>query len=112
MAKEYRSSADVLKEKYEERGWNQETQSSIKTGEKIEPLPLKEEEEYRNLSFLLAKLILQDKDYKLCETYFEIQRRAYYGNKYFPIEELAEIEQELWNMEPEEDINNANKHLL
>lgn len=111
MAKEYRSSDDVLKVKYEERGWNQEGQSSIKTREKIEPLPLKEEE-YRKLSFLLAKLILQDKDYKLCETYFEIQRRAYYGNRYFPIEELAEIEQELWNMEPDENVNNDNKRLL
>lgn len=104
MAKEYRSASDILREKYEERGWDQETQSNIRTQAKIEPLPLSEEE-YRKLSFLLAKLTIQDRDPNLCETYFELQRRAHYGNRYFPIEELSEIEEEMFSIGTEEIIN-------
>ena len=110
MPKEYRSADDVLKEKYEERGWNQENNQILKKREEIESLPLTEEE-YRQFSFLLAKLILKDKNYNICETYFEIQRRAHYGNRYFPIDDLAEIEEELWNMQPSEEQSNGKKIL-
>ena len=48
--------------------------------------------------FLLAKIVLQDRDEKLCETYFELQRRAYYGNRYSSIVKLEEVEEEMWNI--------------
>lgn len=111
MAEDYRSSADVLKEKYEERGWDQETQSNIRTQEKIEPLPLSEEE-YRKLSFLLAKLAIQDRDPNLCETYFDLQRRAHYGNRFFPIDELSEIEEEMFSIGTEDAVEGIEKHNL
>ncbi len=101
MSKEYRTAYDVFKEKYEERGWDQDQELGLDTRDKsvepIKPLPLSEEE-FRNFSLLLAKLALQDKDPALCETYFELQRRAVYGNKYSPIEGISQIEQEMWSL--------------
>lgn len=110
MAIQERSAEDVLREKYEERGWNEDTDLKIKPREEIKPLPLSEEE-YQKLSFLLAKIVLQDRDENLCETYFELQRRAYYGNKYFPIDELKEVEEEMWNIGTKEFADEQGKHL-
>lgn len=110
MAIQGRSTNDVLREKYEERGWSEDTDLKIKSREEIKPLPLSEEE-YQKLSFLLAKIVLQDREEKLCETYFELQRRAYYGNSYFPIEELKEVEEEMWNIGTKEFADEQGKHL-
>lgn len=112
MSKEYRTADEVFKEKYEERGWNQEISRNTRaiSMEPIKPLPLSEEE-YRNFSLLLAKLALQDKNPTLCETYFELQRRACYGNSYSPIEEISQIEQEMWSLGTGEIIEDVEKHI-
>ena len=109
MAIEGRSAEDVLREKYEERGWSEDIEK-IKSREEVKPLPLSEEE-YQKLSFLLAKIVLQDRDEKLCETYFELQRRAYYGNRYSPIDELEVVEEEMWKMGTKEFADEQEKHL-
>lgn len=112
MSKEYRTTEDVLKEKYEERGWNQDLglDTRVDSIESIKPLPISEEE-YRNFSVLLAKLALQDKNPALCEIYFELQRCAYYGNRYSPIEGISQYEQEMWSLGTGEIIEDAEKHL-
>ena len=61
--------------------------------------------------FLLAKIVLQDRDEKLCETYFELQRRAYYGNRYSSIVKLVEVEEEMGNMGTKEFVDEQGKHL-
>ncbi len=112
MTKEYRTASEILKEKYEERGWNQEMGFDTKatSTEQIKPLPFSEEE-YRSFSVLLAKLALQDKDPNLCETYFELQRRAYYGNRYSPIEEMSKNEQEIWSLGTGEIVEDVKNHI-
>lgn len=110
MSQEHRAADEVVKEKYEERGWNQETDfNRRRTVEPVKPISLTEEE-YKIFSSLLAKIVLQDKNPELYETYFELQRRAYYGNGYSPIEEMAEIEQEMWNLGTGEIIEDTEKH--
>lgn len=110
MAIEGHSAEDVLREKYEERGWIEDIDLKIKPREEIKPLPISEEE-YQKLMFLLAKIVLQDRDEKLCETYFELQRRAIYGNSYSSIEELKEVEEEMWNIGTKEFADEQGKHL-
>ncbi len=112
MQKDYRTTADVVKEKYEDRGWNQSSDISTKSTsiEPIKPLPLTEEE-YRKLSMLWAKLALQDRDSKKCEIYFDLQRRAYYGNEYSPLNEMEKIEQEMWSLGTGEIIEDAERNL-
>lgn len=113
MSKEYRTADEVLKEKYEERGWDQDIGivTRFTSTEQIKPLPFSEEE-YRNFSLLLAKLALEDMDSKLCETYFELQRRACYGNGYSTIEEMSKFEQEMWNLGTGEIIEDVEKKAM
>ncbi len=112
MSKEYRTADEVFKEKYEERGWNQEIDRNTRTisVEPIKPLPLSEEE-YKKFCLLFSKIALQDKNPALCETYFELQSRAYYGNGYSPIEDLSQIEQEMWSLGTGEIIEDVAKHM-
>lgn len=107
-----RTTADVVKEKYEERGWDLDNESNLETRskEQINALPFTEEE-YSNFSLLLAKLALKDSDSSLCDMYFELQRRAYYGNGYLPIEELSSMEQEMWSMGTGEIVSTAKQKL-
>lgn len=99
MSYNERTTYDVIREKYEDRDWDLEQNSSvnIEQQEKINPLPLSEEE-YKIFCSLLSKIALYDNDSKLCETYFDLQRRAYFGNRYHPIDEMTEIEQEMWSI--------------
>lgn len=112
MTSEFRTADKVLREKYEDRGWNQETDidMNLEPTEQINPLPLSQEE-YERFSLLLAKLALHDKDPKLCEMYFDLQRRASYGNGYPFIEELSEIEQEMWSFGTGEKMESSEKHI-
>lgn len=112
MSKDYRTTADVVKEKYEDRGWNQSSDVSTRNTpiEPIKPLPLTEEE-YRKFSMLWAKLALQDRDSKKCEIYFDLQRRAYYGNGYSSLKEMKKIEQEMWSLGTGEIIEDAERNL-
>lgn len=104
MAKD---SNGVLKEKYEDRGWKQEECQNIR--EQIKPLPFTEDE-YKNFSLLLAKLAIKDQDPKFCEMYFEMQRRASYGNRYSSIDEMTKIEQDMWTLGTGEIIEDIEKH--
>ena len=97
MTREIRTADEVLQEKREERGWDQDQDTVIRLREEIKPLPITEEE-YRSVSLLLAKLALYDQDPKLCEMYFDMQRRASYGNGYPLMEEMSEIEQNMWSL--------------
>lgn len=111
MSNEFRTADEVVKEKYEERGWDKDRDKRVVAREEVTPLSLSEEE-YRSFSLLLAKLALQDQDVKLCDVYFEIQRRAFYGNGYSSIEEMAAIEQKLWSLGTGEFIIDNEKHSL
>ncbi len=97
MTVEKKSADEVLREKYEERGWNEMYNWQDNKTRDIEPLPLTEEE-YGELSRLLAKMALNDQNPELCEMYFEIQRRAFYANRYFPLEDLEDEEKEMWSL--------------
>ena len=112
MSNNNRTTADVVREKYEDRGWDLEQNSDVNIGkqEKINPLPLSDEE-YKVFCLLLSKIALYDKDPKLCETYFELQRRAYYGNRYLPIDEMSEMEQEMWSIGTGEVVEKSEKHM-
>lgn len=107
MAEQFRTTNQVLQEKLEDRGWKEE---NMKLREQIKPLPLTEEE-YRSFSILLAKMALYDKDPNLCEMYFDMQRRASYGNRYPLMEEMAEIEKNMWSLGTGETIENERKYL-
>lgn len=73
--------ADVVRdEKYEERGWNEPSNNSVKeqVSMKKSPLPFSEEE-YKVFSLSLAKLALTDNNPELCGLYFGLKDRAFYG---------------------------------
>ena len=108
-----RTTADVVKEKYEERGWDLDNESNLETRskEQINALPFTEEERAQEAKMILAKLALKDRDSSLCDMYFELQRRAYYGNGYLPIEELSSMEQEMWSMGTGEIVSTAKQKL-
>ncbi len=99
MAEEYRTADKVIKEKYEDRGWNQELGVDTRTAlaEEIKPLPLSKEE-YIKFCMLFSKLAISDRNPKLCEIYFDLQRRAIYANGYLPVETMQDIEQEMWSI--------------
>ena len=94
-----KSADQVLKEKWEERGWDQDTWVNFpnKNRESVDPVALSEEE-YRLFQLLLGKIAVSDRNPDLCELYFDIQRRAVYGNDYMHNGEMEEIERELWEI--------------
>ncbi len=94
---EKKSADEVLREKYEERGWFEIYDWYDKDKEEIDSLPMTEEE-YRIFATLLAKLALKDRNEQFCEMYFELQRRAVYANGFYPIEELEALEKEMWSL--------------
>lgn len=94
---EKKSADEVLREKYEERGWFEIYDWQSKGSRDIEPLPMKEEE-YRVFSGLLIRLALKDQNPDLCEMYFELQRRAVYANGYYPLEDVEDEEMAMWTL--------------
>lgn len=94
-----KSADQVLREKYEERGWDQDTweQSQNTNRESIDPVPLSEEE-YQLFQLLLGKVAVSDRNPNLCEIYFDMQRRAVYGNGYAQNDRMEEVERELWEI--------------
>lgn len=112
MTNKYRTTEQVIKEKYEDRGWDQDTSFDMRdtSVEQVKPLPLSEEE-YKTFALLFSKLALQDQNPELCGVYFELQRRAYYGNRYLPLQEMSEIEQEMWNLGTSEIVESTEKHI-
>lgn len=106
-----KSADQVLAEKRMERGWDQEDEiTRTRETEPIKALPLTNEE-YQIFQSILRKLALYEQKPELADLYFELERRATYGNKYPQIEGTEEMEQELWNMgtnAPREDTAHRN----
>lgn len=92
-----RSTKEILEEKYEDRGWYDYDRLEVKEIEKVEKLPFTFEE-YKKISLALAEEAYEKNKPELYNTFFELQRRARYGNNYPDIEELSTVEEELWNM--------------
>lgn len=91
-----KSTKKIIEDKYEDRGWGDYDQPEQKKAIPIEPLPFSFEE-YKKLSLALAEQAYETNTPELYNTLFELQRRARYGNNYPDIEELAPVEEELWN---------------
>ena len=87
-----RSFEDRLDEKMEDRGWGKYASEKIEVREK----------DYQELSLLLGKLALQDQEGTLgrglCGVFFEVQRRATYGNRYQKTEEMEKVERKMWTL--------------
>ncbi len=47
----------------------------------------------------------------MCETYFELQRRAVYANGFYPDAEMEELEEQMWALGTDEKIENIGRHL-
>lgn len=98
---EERSLGERLDEKYEDRGWGKYAPPTYERREEIPKLPISEKD-CQVLSLLLGKLALQDQDEKfakdLCDVFFEVQRRADFGNHYKKTEELEVVERKLWTL--------------
>lgn len=113
MSDNIRTTRDVINEKYEDRGWNIDSmldrEVSFQKSE-IAPLPLSYEE-YQTFSNLLAKLALQEEDQNLCDLYFNLKRRSFYGNGYSQPDNIESIERDLWTIGTGEKIENSKKHL-
>lgn len=108
---EKKSAGEVLREKYEERGWDEMyEQIRVDTKEKIEPLDLTEEE-YQAYARELAKKAIENQDSDKADEYFELQRRATYGNRYGQIKDLEEAEEIMWTLGTEEKIDSAGPRL-
>lgn len=98
MQRNHKSAWEVMDEKYEDRGWGKYNMTPQKSSfEPVEPLEYSENE-YRKLAVALAAKAIETQDASLCEAYFELQRRASFGNHYSSIPELEEIEEELFTM--------------
>ena len=107
-----RSANEVVKEKYEDRGWTEDNRLGDDLPKtKIESLPISEED-YQKFSYLLAKLALKDSNKELCATYFEIQRRAINGNGYKTIKGMKSIEERLWTLGTGEKVNSSLEEML
>lgn len=63
--------------------------------DKVKPLPYNLKE-YEIFMKLLSKIALNDKDRNLCDVYFDLQKRAIYGNGYYNTDE--KIDREMWNL--------------
>lgn len=107
---EKKSANEILREKYEERGWFELDDFLNKEKREIEKLPMTEEE-YKEFSRFLAREALQESDEQLCELYFEIQRRAVYANAYGPVEGLEEEEMAMWAMGTDEKLESQGRSL-
>lgn len=108
---EKKSAGEVLREKYEERGWNEMYETvRVDTKERIEPLDLTEEE-YQAYARELARKALENQDPDKADEYFELQRRATYGNHYNQIEDLEKAEEIMWTLGTGEKIENEGPRL-
>lgn len=107
---EKKSAGEVLREKYEERGWDEENTQAGDNKEPIEPLDLTEEE-YIAYSKELAKKAIENQDPDLVSDYFELQRRAIHGNHYNFVKELEEEEKLMWTLGTGEKIESTGPKL-
>lgn len=104
-----------LKGKYEDRGWGtigEETEKEIlkKMKPEIIPLPISEAQ-YKACAAMLAKRAISDNDAKSCQEYFELKRRAIYGNKYSEIDGMEDIERQMWKIGTGEKAPSSEKHI-
>lgn len=93
-----KSADQVLAEKRMERGWDLDSPNiKVRDTDPIKALPLTNEE-YQVFQSILRKLALYEQKPELADLYFELERRATYGNKYQQAEGIEEMEQKLWDM--------------
>ena len=93
---ENRSAADVMEDKYKDRGWGQyDTSIKPSDNEPIKPLPITLEK-YQMLMSLLGELAYTDQNEQVAAVYFELQRRASLGNGFDGLE--VPHEEDIWNI--------------
>lgn len=111
MSREQKSADEIMNEKIEERGWNEMYQyHNQKDSRYIEPLDMTEDE-YIAYSKEVAIKAIENQDPNLCEEYFELQRRAVYGNHYNIIKDMEELEEQMWILGTGEKIENSGPKL-
>lgn len=102
----------MLEKKYEDRGWNQGERIDITEGSEHKIMPLGISlEKYQTFSLILSELALLDKSPDLCALYFELQRRATYGNHYPILEDMSEVERKMWDIGMQGNDNIERKRL-
>lgn len=70
----------------------------IENKPKIEPLPINEEQYIACLQ-VLSKKAIDNNDPDTCHEYFELKRRAVFGNHYYKeFAGMEEIERQLWQI--------------
>lgn len=93
-----------LRQRDEDRGWNQpDLLGKIEKEPKIEPLPINEEQWIACLQ-ILARKAIDNNDQKACQEYFELKRRAVFGNHYSEIVGMEEIEKQMWEIGLDEKV--------
>lgn len=101
-----------LNEKYEDRHWNRPNSSlgEIENESKIDPLPITEDQ-YLACIQIIAKKAIDNNDPKACEEYFELKRRAVFGNRYYKgFDGMEEIERQMWQIgHDEKTVDNGRK---
>lgn len=77
---------------------------------KIEPLPISEEQ-YIAYAKVLARKAIDNNDPNTCHEYFELKRRAVFGNHYYSeIAGMEEIERQIWEIgHAEKTVDNGRK---
>lgn len=71
---------------------------------KIEPLPISEEQYIACLQ-ILARKAIDNNDPNTCHEYFELKRRAVFGNHYYSeIAGMEEIENQMWEIGLDEKV--------
>jgi len=94
-----RTTEDVRNEKNEDRGWHQgyEIGSKKNYPDSIPPLPLSEAE-YHTMALLVSKIAIQDESEQYASIYFDLQRRATYGNRFSQPQGMEEVERVMWSL--------------
>lgn len=82
----------------------------IENKPKIEPLPISEEQ-YIACAKVLARKAIDNNDPNTCHEYFELKRRATFGNHYYvEFAGMEEIERQMWEIgHDEKTVDNGRK---
>ena len=87
-----------ITEMIEDRGQDQpDLLKEIEKKPKIEPLPISEKQ-YIACASILASQAIINSDPKKCREYFNLKRRAVFGNRYSEIAGMEDIERQMWEM--------------
>ncbi len=88
-----------ITEMIEDRGWDQpDLLKEIEKKPKIEPLPISEKQ-YIACASILASQAIINSDPAKCRQYFDLKRRAVFGNHYYTkIPGMEELERQMWEI--------------